>query len=350
MSYFNGMTLHTFELSMNITKDEAQVYSNYLYEEATRLGARCYRNNGWLNFYGYQKVGIKISLRFSENAPVALIRLRINPSVLSGNTDPTELFLPDRTHMDSITALLGMLTQDLLGERTIYDFALNRLDLCRNVYLENQEILTEYLRLLNKGANRSNWNKECFGDERDAHSFRRYCAAYEVTVYDKIYELQQEDRSRYQQDPFQWTRKDRILRVETSLLRDGIRRQIEKLDITSSIAWPDLMVKFSEAGPSIMSDLLDQLVTDSTYYRLDKARTVIECSGFRRNKTDKLCEFLSKINQKQSLDTSKIRKMKNGEKRLQQFYDLDINPVTIEARAGINTLPSIQELLKKTPV
>ena len=51
-----------------------------------------------------------------------------------------------------------------------------------------------------------------------------------------------------------------------------------------------------------------------------------------------------------SEEPSTIRMIKNGEKRLQQFYGLDINPITIEARAGINTLPSIQKLLKKDSV
>lgn len=346
MSNDSYMTLHTFELSLNITKEDEQICRDYFYTEAAKLGIRCFDKNGWLNFYGYQKAGIKISLRSNVNTPGALIRLRVNPSVLCGNTDPTVLFLPDRKNMDDMIGLLDALTHNFLREHTIYDFTLNRLDLCRNIYLEKQEYLAEYLRLLHKGADQSRWDAERFGDERDDHSFRRYRTDYEVTIYDKIYELQQENRSRYQQAPFQWTRDDRILRVETALLRNGIRSQIEKRNMDCDIVWPDLLVKLSKSGLFIMSELLDLLVPDATYYSLDAARILIALSDFREHKKEKLGQFLYRVNHNLTLDRSKLQQEKNGAKRLRQLHELNINPVTIESRAGIRMLPSVQALLK----
>lgn len=272
------------------------------------------------------------------------MRLRINPSVLCGNTDPTALFLPDRKAMDDVLSLLDALIQRFLCKHTIYDFTLNRLDLCRNIYLKSA-YLPEYLRLLKRGADRSRWSAEQFGDERDEHFFRRFRADYEVTVYDKIYELQQEDRSRYQQEPFQWTRDDCILRVETALLRDGIRSQMKKLNIDRDVLWPDLLLKLNASGLFIMSDLLDMLVSDATYYSLDAARTVIALSNFSEHKKKKLGQFLSLSNHCLTQDQSRLRQMKNGPKRLRQLRELRINPVTIEVRAGIHMLPSVQALL-----
>ena len=350
MSNYPYMTLHTFELSLNITKEEEQICRDYFYTEAAKLCIRCFDKNGWLNFYGYQKAGIKISLRSNVNTPGALIRLRINPSVLCGDTDPTALFLPDRKNMNDMIGLLDALTHNFLREHTIYDFTLNRLDLCRNIYLEKQEYLAEYLRLLHKRADQLHWDAERFGDERDDHSFRRYRTDYEVTVYDKIYELQQEDRSRYQQESFQWTRDERILRVETSLLRNGIRSQIEKRNIDRDIVWPDLLLKLSASGLFIMTELLDLLIPDSTYYSLDAARILIALSDFREHKKEKLGQFLYQVNRNLTLDRSKLQQEKNGAKRLRQLNDLNINPVTIESRARIDMLPSIQDLLKMTCV
>lgn len=346
MRRLNGMTLHTFELSLPLTAEEAQRCRDRLYTMAERLQARCFEQDAWLNFYGFQRAGVKISLRPNVNIPGALIRLRVNPSVLCGSKDPTALFLPQRRAMADLTGFLDALTCAFLEARTIYDFTLNRLDLCRDICLETQAILMEYLRLLKKGADRSRWSAECFGDERDAHSFRRACAAYEVTVYDKLYELRQKDRSRYRQPPFQRPGPGCILRMEAALKREGLRRQREALHIDCASTWPDLLVQLSQAGLSILFDLLDQLSADAAYYTLEAARVRIQGADFRRQKKEKLCRFLSEANRRLSLDTSAICGMKNGRKRLGQLSALNINPVTIESRAGLETLPSVQELLR----
>lgn len=55
------MTIHTFELSMIITKEEEQLCRDHFYAEAEQLHIRCFDKNGWLNFYGYQKAGVKIT-------------------------------------------------------------------------------------------------------------------------------------------------------------------------------------------------------------------------------------------------------------------------------------------------
>ena len=45
------------------------------------------------------------------------------------------------------------------------------------------------------------------------------------------------------------------------------------------------------------------------------------------------------------LDAPKVKIIKNRKKRIQQLYELNISPVTIEARSKIDVLPSIQALL-----
>lgn len=65
-------------------------------------------------------------------------------------------------------------------------------------------------------------------------------------------------------------------------------------------------------------------------------------------KRKNLLDFLEKINRYDLLDKKRIKdkeKFKNGKKRLKQLKKLGINPVTIEARAGIPYLPSLEQLI-----
>ena len=203
----------------------------------------------------------------------------------------------------------------------------------------------EYLRLFRKGANRSHWKEECFGDKRDGHSVRRKRDDYKVTMYDKAFELSQPDRSKHSTEPFQWHEAYQILRIETALLRPGIREQMQRLEIDYDLSWPDLLTEFCISGASIMEDLIDKLVPNGKFYSLNAARIALQLSGSRYDVQEKLIDYLCEANRYSYLDAPKVKIIKNRKKRIQQLYELNINPVTIEARSKIDALPSIQALL-----
>lgn len=108
------MTIHTFELSTIVTAQEYRDCREYLFHAAKQQSVRCYDDsNGWLNYTGYHSVGIHLSLRMNCSRPGALIRLRINPSVLLGNHDPTALFSPSKKEVKQIAVLLNCLFEPL---------------------------------------------------------------------------------------------------------------------------------------------------------------------------------------------------------------------------------------------
>ena len=187
MSNIKMMPLHTFELSLIITVEEYQNCRNILYATAKEIDAQCFDENEWLNFRGFRSAGVSLSMRKNKNRSGAVVRLQVNPSTLLGNTDPTKLFLPTKKELKDVVSSLGILLRAIKFPRDIEDFYLNRLDICKDVRLEKQEHLMEYLRLFRKGANRSYWTEDCFGDERDGHSVRRKRDDYKVTMYDKIF-------------------------------------------------------------------------------------------------------------------------------------------------------------------
>lgn len=345
MSNIKMMPLHTFELSLIITVEEYQNCRNILYATAKEIDAQCFDENEWLNFRGFRSAGVSLSMRKNKNRSGAVVRLQVNPSTLLGKTDPTKLFLPTKKELKDVVSSLGILLRAIKFPRDIEDFCLNRLDICKDVRLEKQEHLMEYLRLFRKGANRSYWTEDCFGDERDGHSVRRKRDDYKVTMYDKIFELSQSDRSKHSTEQFEWHEAYQILRIETALLRPGIREQMQRLEIDYDLSWPNLLMELCISGASIMEDLIDKLIPNGNFYSLNAARIVVQAAGLRYDVQEKLIDYLCETNRHSYLDASKVKIIKNRKKRIQQLYELNINPVTIEARSKIDALPSIQALL-----
>lgn len=341
------MTLHTFELSQIITMEEYRHCKDALYAAAKERAVRCFEENGWINFRGFSAVGVHLSMRKNLQYPGAIVRLAVNPSTLLGSDDPTELFLPTEKSMESVVIILQQLLQSIcFSAGDIRMFRLSRLDLCKNVQMETQEHLLEYLRLFRKGANRSSWEEITFGDDDlDAHSVRRKRNDYIVTVYDKIFELAQPDRSMHHTAPAQLDGSYQILRIETALLRAGILSQMKARKISRQLLWPDLLTALCRSGLSIMYDLIDILMPGGFFYNLDAAKLIVQMSGFRADKQENLIDFLCGASRYSRLDIPKIKMFKNGKKRMEQLYDLGISPITIESRSKICNLPSIQALV-----
>lgn len=335
------MTIHTFELSQTITNETARSYRDAFYTTALGSHIRCYSDkSGWLKFNKWSEHGLLFTLRKNDNAPGSTLKLRVNPSKLLGNPDAAALFLPDEMSMRDLRDLLDAILQQFPFGPAIYDLKLNRLDLCRNVLAEDQKYIEEYIRLLQKGASTSGWMIRSFGDQRDQHSFRRTNENCQFTVYDKLYQIQDQDLST------SWSQSPAILRIEVSLFSSGIAYQMEQLSIPKDRIWPALMMDLSAQGTAIMWKSACRLVPDSAYYTLREAKGVIrQCQQYSVSKRQNLMDFLEKINRYDQLDRKQIQSFPNGKKRLKQLKKIGINPVTIEARAGIPYLPSVPQLI-----
>ena len=112
--------------------------------------------------------------------------------------------------------------------------------------------------------------------------------------------------------------------------------------------WPYQLLELAANGVSTMRRVLRRLVSDMPYYTLSAIREYLGTTDISNAKRKNLLDFLEKINRYDLLDKKRIKdkeKFKNGKKRLKQLKKLGINPVTIEARAGIPYLPSLEQLI-----
>ena len=161
-----------------------------------------------------------------------------------------------------------------------------------------------------------------------------------MTVYDKLYQISDQLLSTSWDYPFS------LLRLEASLFSQGIDQQLQQFSLDKYRSWYLLMDALCCHGEEIMLRLFQRLVPDAPYYTLAKAKErILWDTDFSSSKKWKLIEFLEKINRYAKVDTNSILQFKNGKKRLKQLRSIGINPVTIEARAGISYLPSLPQLV-----
>ena len=338
------MSVHTFELKTQLSSEETKAVRDALYTYAKGKKDMCYPQNNRLYFNRWCDEGVRFFLESSASVPGSTLHLVVTPAKVLGSNDAAALFVPSTESVNKIYIAIEEILSWLTIERYSYQMQLSRLDLCRNVGLQDQRYIDAYIRLLKKGSSATGWKVQSYpeGDERNAHSFRRISRYYQVTVYDKLYQIEREG---YHTD-YDGTR--RILRVEVSILRPGIQEELSRCKANIDDRWPYQLLELAANGVSTMRRVLRRLVSDMPYYTLSAIREYLGTTDISNAKRKNLLDFLEKINRYDLLDKKRIKdkeKIKNGKKRLQQLKKLGINPVTIEARAGIPYLPSLEQLI-----
>ena len=328
------MLVHTFELCAQVSSEDCKACGDFFFSQAHNQPACCYRQKEThqITFNGWNQNGIVVYLRESKtNHSFGYIHLRITPEKVLGCSNPIALFHANEPDVAELSDRLSVLFD---GSPLLdIQFYLYRIDLCQDHIVENGNIVAEYIRLLKKGAS-DQWQIVNFGNEQDKHSCRRVNTRYQVTAYDKLYQL---DNRNIQ---FEWFSKQRILRVEVALLSMGICHMSNKFHLSND-TWGMQLVHLAQYGGKIVSTIFDSLIPPGDYYSLAAAKKMIEQSLYSRPKREKIYHFLKEINRKSMVNPCTIRCHINWKKRLRQLAALNINPATIRSRAGIKHLPSL---------
>lgn len=337
--------IHTMELRLMLSLKEYHICEDFFYRKAKGLRKCCYPWGGGLCFRYWSLSGVNLYLHeLSGSYMGAYLDIRVNPSKLLDRMEPQALFeITEENHRLLMEELEKILKKLPIEERTIQSLILNRLDLCEDFPFSWTEVCL-YIQLLNKGVHHTKWKEHSFGDERDNHSFRRECKRYQITVYDKVYQMQKKGLITEE-----WEEEKYLLRVEAALKTEGLRHLAQKYNLDDR-DWTVFLPEISKEGEKIFRYVLLKLLPEGHYYSLSKAREIISESNFYQNKKKNLIEFLTVINQKRTINLQEIRSIKNGKKRLRQLAELQINPVTIVTREQCVALQSIPSLISPSPV
>ena len=278
-SYFmlepDGFSIHTFELSRQVTPSEYYSIKDDLYSQQEKS-----RNKVWIyaDEYGnhictlYKKYGIRIKLEHnhSKDVDTYFIRIVVNPRKL---IDPESSYIgilpPEESSIRKLKKAFAKLFQDTVFENDINDYQLTRVDLCTNIRCDTKKPFRELIRVLRKLPTPPKYSRVKYkhknkkkANKYNKHYLRFQCGTHELIIYDKTYQIQDNNLViSYEDMPegvlrkastFRGENRKAMLELASQLQRkqsvDKALQQMQKDGYNTS----DLLEKFEKLGISLI--------------------------------------------------------------------------------------------------
>lgn len=264
------------------------------------------------------------------------IRFRLNPhTLLHGKYSPKKVFTAKENRLKSLDNRMTGLLREIGLDCEFEQLTLSRIDCCLDYFPESQKWVDEALRVIRRSPYMKQY-KLCTFDktfsnhkEKNAHSWRIYCKTTTLTVYDKTFQLMEEDLLEQYDAP--------MLRFEVS--RSGAKFKRGLSDEVKGSNKEILKTVMNESEKTIHS-YMKKLHANLPFVRYSDCIARIETvkhSATRKNMrllVEKLsdCKSYAQAVKNSGLSENKLRTVRK------QFEKLGVQPVTMRDTAGIDEL------------
>ena len=197
----DGFSIHTFELSRQLTKREYHAIKDALYRQSE------YDDKGLI--YKRTEIAESISVRFTlSTAFVSNWRITVTMtrtvtlsecwSILEPGASYLGILPPVKASVESVADAFAELFHDTALEADINAYKLRRVDLCTNVRCDHGKLFREMVRALRKLPTPPKYER-CFYKHKDKkkatrynkHYLRLHCGTPELVIYDKTYPMRE---------------------------------------------------------------------------------------------------------------------------------------------------------------
>ena len=346
----DGFSIHTFELSMKLSKSEWKQIRHILYEEHSNW---IYPDgkNGCYICIRYADAGIRIRLEqndTSEGKTTHFIRMIINPRKLICLQNVYLGILPPE---EESIVLLEKTFQHLFRrspfEHDIRRYYLSRVDLCTNIRCSNKKAFRELVRLLRKTATPKKYERKFYQhrDKKKANQYNKHyiriaCNSQELVIYDKTYQMDENGLAvAYDDLP------DSVLRIEVHYSR-GKLKSIEGAAGTDDPL--DILWLLMQESKTRIVKLVQKCYPDIAYLSYDAAQEQIEHSGFKAATRERILLLLNQMQRKQTIDAAFVQMEKQGfatTDLLGKFEKLGFSPIPLRKGYAAARMPSLTEIL-----
>ena len=356
----DGFSIHTFELSRQLTGHEYSHMKDYLYTIPKRDGGkqRVYKDDyGVIRCELFNDHGIRVRLEKNESKEERFVsyylRMIVNPKRLiypGGDCRDGYLgiFTPGE---DSVRDMAKAFTKVFRNTKIpchVDDYKISRLDLCVNIRSSRSKILRELVRVLRKLPTPSKYERKRYtSDDKMAanaynkHYIRFACKSHDMVIYDKTYQITTNNLAvAYEKLP------EGVLRIELHCKRDYLRSVEKEYGIDSSLELIRLLMAQSEKR--IIKNF-SWWFYSGMFCQIDEIERRILASRFGDEKKAAMLELSWRMQRTQNLDKA-LKVMENaGADRaqlLEGFQTLGISPIPLRQDFTAPCLPGIVELLK----
>ena len=294
--------------------------------------------------------GIRMRLHQSHNKSNG-ISFAVNPStLLAGSYQPLELYQPTRKNVAALQRQIGNIMSEIHlsdhGEPILdpAKLSLSRMDLTVDLWFSRDTDLSSLIRIFRKSMLPRHYKRRELEGKQD-YFFEISTKELSFKIYDKVYELAQNDRC-----PKKY-RKEKSLRLEVSMRREAF---LEKLGLKRK----DDLYTMLKAGYgnvcTVIREFLDKLFpADGMHLSYPEAERKIQQSKLDSDTKEQMLFLLKKTSRGAGLDTAaqkwkKAYSIVDARKfhfLIKQFDQLQVNPVTLTSRnkQGIPCLRTVIE-------
>lgn len=264
------------------------------------------------------------------------IRFRLNPhTLLHGKYSPKEVFQAKENHLKTLDREMTELLREIGLDCEFEQLTLSRIDCCLDFFPESQKWVDEALRVIRRSPYMKQYKLCTFGKgfpnhkKKNAHSWRICCKTTTLTVYDKTFQLMEEDLLEQYDAP--------MLRFEVS--RSGAKFKRGLSDEVKGSNKKILKTVINESEKTIHS-YMKKLHANLPFVRYSDCIARIETvkhSATRKNMrllVEKLsdCKSYAQAVKNSGLSENKLRTVRK------QFEKLGVQPATLRDTAGVGEL------------
>ena len=153
------------------------------------------------------------------------MQFRVNPlTLIKGYYSPTEEFQAKKEQSIKLEAGMNQLLKELELDKTFEELKLSRVDCCLDWFPKNQAYCDELLRIVRRSPYTRSYREMKFPSDdprhkqKNQHSWRIQCKTITLTVYDKAFQLLEEELIEEETNP--------MLRIEVSRSSASFKREL----------------------------------------------------------------------------------------------------------------------------
>ena len=294
--------------------------------------------------------GIRMRLHQSHNKSNG-ISFAVNPStLLAGSYQPLVLYHPTRKNVAALQRQIGNIMDEIYlsdhGEAILNpdELSLSRMDLTVDLWFSRDTDLSSLIRIFRKSMLPRHYKRREIEGKQD-YFFEISTKELSFKVYDKVYELAQNDRC-----PKKY-RKEKILRLEVSMRREAF---LEKLGLKRKDDLYTILKAGYDNVCTVIREFLDKLFpADGMHLPYPEAERKIQQSKLDSDTKEQMLFLLKKTSRGAGLDTAaqkwkeaySVVDIRKFHALIKQFDKLQVNPVTLPSRKQ-QGIPCLRALIK----
>ena len=353
----DGFSIHTFELSMQLSKSDWHKCKEQLFSEQKKAGATwIYANKSRKGLYTcmkYADAGIRIRLEHigsKKDHSKYFVRMVVNPrKLIYPQSDYLGILPPEEDNIELLEKTFRHQFRKSPFEKELRKYYLTRVDLCTNIRCDNKRVFRELVRLLRKTATPKKYKRILYQhkDKKKANQYNKHyirisCDLQELVIYDKTYQLNENDLIvAYENLP------SGVLRIEVHYSRDKLRRIEKKCKTDDPL---DLLWLLMQGSKPRICELVEKCYPGQPYLHYQDGLAAIDAHRkFPQHIKDTMRTLLTKMRRMQTVDAAFRSMEKQGiqtDGLLRKFDKLGISPIPLRKGYAAKHMPSLSEILQ----